>query len=482
MRVSVVFCLAAASALSVAATEHDARACGGCFIRGQSGTVVTDHQMIFSVSTQQTTLYDEIQYSGSPSSFAWVLPIHGQVSVGLSSDVVFGALEQTTQTNIYPPPLPPCLGGGGCFCPGALGDGLDAGSVVVNAVSGGVSVLAQQTIGPYETVQLQSADPNALNAWLAANGYDIPANIQPTIAAYVAEGFDFLVMKLAPGQGVQAMRSVRVTTPGGGVSLPLRMVAAGTGVLVGITLWVIADGSYEPKNFQHFTISPSELTWDWSMSSSDYATVRTRKEVSFNNTAWQIESTLSIPAYAIETLVLQSQNDYTLLSAADGGPSGQTPAQAQLEDLGVLFPEGNGPVRITRLRSDLARAALATDLVLQAAADQTVVSNLYQVTNSVNAPACPAQLPCNCGGTSSSGSSLGRASNGASGSVGSSGPGGSSGATAAPASADIPPLPTRHVGCTVSPSYPGSDIAPHCAVGLVALALMRTQRRARARA
>ena len=70
-------------------------------------------------------------------------------------------------------------------------------------------------------------------------------DIDPIIAAYVNEGFDFLALKLQPGQGVQAMRPVRVTTQGAGLTLPLRMVAAGTGATVGITLWVVADGRYE---------------------------------------------------------------------------------------------------------------------------------------------------------------------------------------------------------------------------------------------
>ena len=91
-------------------------------------------------------------------------------------------------------------------------------------------------------MQLASTNPTALNDWLSANGYVVPAGFQPTIAAYVSEGFDFLALKLAPGQGVSAMRPVRVTTPGAGVQLPLRMVAAGTGATVGVTLWVVSDG------------------------------------------------------------------------------------------------------------------------------------------------------------------------------------------------------------------------------------------------
>src|SRR6202051_1431249 len=82
---------------SLAVTADDARACGGCFHPpSQNGDVITDHRMIFRITPQETSLYDEIEYSGNPQSFAWVLPIHGTVKVGLSSDVVFAALDQST--------------------------------------------------------------------------------------------------------------------------------------------------------------------------------------------------------------------------------------------------------------------------------------------------------------------------------------------------------------------------------------------------
>src|SRR5258708_24875099 len=92
----------------VAGTARDSRACGGCFVRptSQVGTVVTDHRMIFAVSQAQTTLYDQIQYSGSPSEFAWVLPIHGKVGLGVSSDQLFSVINQNTTTTILAPPYP----------------------------------------------------------------------------------------------------------------------------------------------------------------------------------------------------------------------------------------------------------------------------------------------------------------------------------------------------------------------------------------
>src|SRR5450432_4253156 len=93
-----------ALALTIA-SEHEANACGGCFHPPtQTASDITDERMLLSVSQTQTTLYDQIRYAGSPSSFAWVLPIHGTVDVGLSADVLFGSVDTLTATQIPAPP------------------------------------------------------------------------------------------------------------------------------------------------------------------------------------------------------------------------------------------------------------------------------------------------------------------------------------------------------------------------------------------
>jgi hypothetical protein len=395
------------SFLALAAAADDARACGGCFHEPmQNGDPITAHRMVFAVSPQQTTLYDEIEYSGDPQSFAWVLPINGPVTIGLSADVLFAALDTATATTIYAPNVPPCAS---CTCADTAGfAGADA-SVAGDASHGGVNVISQQVVGPYDTVQLQSTDPNALTNWLTANGYSIPSNIDAVIAAYVQEGFDFLALKLQPGQGVQAMRPVRVTSQGAGMTLPLRMVAAGAGPRVGITLWVVADGRYEPTNFPTFTIQPSQLVWDFNAETSNYATVQQAAEVAGNFATWQIESSLQLSPYTIESSVLadSASTDYLAVPAGDAG-AGETADQARTDDLATVFPSSTGTVWITRLRADLSQQALGTDLVLGAAASQTEMSNIYQVTQSVNAPVCPSVPdpcpPCDYGGGSGSSS------------------------------------------------------------------------------
>ncbi len=404
MRARVLLGAMGLGVLSLAASARDARACGGTF-QGptQNPDSVTAHRMIFSVAPQQTTLYDEIEYTGDPQSFAWVLPIAGPVTIGLSSDILFAAIDGATATTIDAPALPACPS---CSCEANAGfSGSGGGSSSGGGGAPPVTVISQQVVGPYDTVQLQSSDPNALTSWLAANGFSIPSNIDPVIAAYVQAGFDFLALKLQPGQGVQAMRPVRVTSPGAGMTLPLRMVAAGTGSQVSITLWVVAEGRYEPTNFPTFTIQPSQLVWDWNTETSNYTTVQQSMESAANFATWQVESSLQLSPYVVESPVLDdtASQDYLDVPAGDAG-AGETADQVRTDDLAAAFPQSSGSVWITRLRADLSQQALGADLALGASADQTELSNVYQVTQSVNAPTCaPVPDPCPpCGGVGSS--------------------------------------------------------------------------------
>ena len=411
---SLVFGTAGALACVVMLGDPPARACGGCFSvpQTQNPTVVTDHRMILSVSVDQTTLYDQIEYSGSPESFAWVLPIAGTASVGLSADVVFDSLNTLTQTTIYAPPT-------NCPAPPQNCNSFGAGADASVALDAGVTILKQEVVGPYETVQLQSTDPQALDNWLTSHGYAIPGDIEPVIQAYVGEGLNFLAMKLVPGATVTSMRPVRVTTPGASPVLPLRMVAAGTGANVGITLWVVAEGRYQPQNFPWFRIQDSELVWDWQLQSSNYTTLRAQKEQASNGTAWEIESSLPLDVPSFTSYVdnggysypyygYDAGSDYLPVDAPDGGDAGgETASQVRDDDLATLF-EGMSPsnVRVTRIRADLSRTALAQDLTLAASSDQSVLTNLRYVKASVGSPVCPSYGYCGDNGGNPNGNNV----------------------------------------------------------------------------
>jgi MYXO-CTERM domain-containing protein len=424
MRAIVVRGSLLALAVCSTATERPASACGGCFIRaGTENSVVTDHRMAFSVSPQQTVLWDQIKYSGNPKAFSWVLPVRSGAILELSHDEWFAALDGLTAP-VITGPVRNCsnsaAGGGGCG--GVSKVSGFASASAAGAGGSGVEVISQSVVGPYDTVTVRSTDPHALETWLDVNGYAIPDSFRPTIAAYVGEGFDFIALRLQPGEGVQSMQPVRVVTQGADAALPLRMVAAGVGAQVGITLFVISEGRYEAQApFFNAVVDDSQLVWRHKDSRSNFQELSQQLMQSNAGRTWLTEfagltslqtSQLcrnaacggnvtggggTVTYYGGQTLAdvylaqcrgkpgLQCPraSSFEAGDDASGDSSGDAACNpdpcADFDDLDVALV-GLHPVDtwVTRMRADLLSSALVEgDLHIQASQPQTPVSNRH---------------------------------------------------------------------------------------------------------
>ncbi len=411
-----VFCSVVLGGAAFLSLERPATACGGCFHPPdpERPTVVTDHRMVLSVGRGKSTLYDQIRYTGNPKEFAWVLPIAGEVEVGISSDALFSGLDAFTQTEIVGPPRncparpADCSDSAGCGFATSASDSF--GSPNAAAAGGEVTVTRQEVVGPYATVQIQSTDPDALTKWLAENGYAIGEDVKPIVRQYVKENFNFLALRLKPGASVQSMRPVRVTSRGPSVVLPLRMVAAGAGANVGITLWTMAEGRYEPQNFPWFRIADEDVAWDWTKDGSNFRDVRAQKTAETFGRGWELESSVSIQSGAFPIAAQrfgggggggfggpQPTSSATALGyEADGAKS---PEQVLADDMSALYDGRSANSRLTRMRADLAKNLLSEDLVLTASADQAPLTNQRQITRELNEPACTVWVGCEANGT-----------------------------------------------------------------------------------
>jgi hypothetical protein len=422
MRTFLPVLFASLAAASVLAAPSDARACGGCFVPQAVSTQVTDHRMAFSVSKQQTILWDQIRYSGDPGEWAWVLPVRAGTEIELSTDSFFAALDAVSNPAVVAPSR---SGGGGGGC--SLGCGASSASALGgdNAVPP-VVVVSQKVVGPYEAVILRSTDTGALVAWLTKNQFAIPAGIQPTIDAYVKEQFDFAALKLRPGQGVRAMKPVRVVFPGADATLPLRMVAAGIGARVGVTLFVLGEGRYQTQNFPSGRVDETQLFWDWKTSKSNYVDLAGAVMKKDGERTWLLEAARhafridpELARWSFSIPGLEETYDAQCATETNGGPlfqdAGSPPPDAGADadpdagagadadadagadpDAGTDTDAGSTPPKVcddldratagmvksqvwlTRLRADLPAAGLAQDLRLEAAPEQKVVPHILQ--------------------------------------------------------------------------------------------------------
>lgn len=367
----------------------DAEACGGCAVPVGEDTQVTGHRMIFATSKTQTSLYDQIEYSGAPEDFVWFLPIKGEVEVKLSSDVLFAFFGQASSPQVLPPPLNCPQPPSGCYDYAAEADGAGSGGDGGGSANGGVEVWSQEVVGPYETVQIKGNSPAVVLSWFDEHGYSVPDDIKPVITAYQQEGFAFLAMQLQPGEGVNAMQPVRVTAPGASLGMPLRMVAAGTGVLTPITLFVVGEGRYETDNFPNLVFDPTPIVFHWDDYTSNYDQLLKGLFQSSNGFGWL---TQSAGRYSKYNLVSQVQQVIDFNPGQSGwGTTDLGEMEHAMQDLEALFAGmDEQSIWLTRLHAQLQRPALANDLMLRAEASQAEVSRFIQAKYSDgNAPSCP---------------------------------------------------------------------------------------------
>ena len=461
-RLGAPMALGLALACALVGYEGNAAACGACFAAQSESTVVNDHRMALMLSKDHTILWDQISYSGNPKEFAYVIPAKPGTRLEPSKEAWFAALDASTRPIIMQP-QPKGYGGGGqggdymggsdyrggggdygggcCSSTTASASGAanNAGPAAADAGAGAplgsgarepVEVVEQNVVGPYETVTLRANEPGALQNWLVANGYAIPAIAGAIIESYVAENFDFIALRLRPGQDVRSMEPIRIVSPGADPSLPLRLMQIGAGAKVGITLWVISEGRYHTGNFPDAAIDFTKLIWDSSQQRSNYQELSQKAMATGEGRAF-ITEYADKPATQITGMTPQPgmlgnpglgiaffstcqidpvQPPWKEAEAgaapdagdpdagadpdagdpdagkidADGGaikPPSWTPEQC--DDLRVATGElHQGDVWVSRLRANLPREALAATLRLEAAPDQSKLDNVHYAQSS----------------------------------------------------------------------------------------------------
>jgi hypothetical protein len=365
---------------SVLVDASPAAACGGCFAPPTGNpTAVDAHRMVLAISPEGTTLWDQIVYEGSPDEFAWVLPIAGVAQVELADNGFFEALTNETLITMQAPAPPrtfcsdPCGNGPFGFSAGAASRESDGSSRPP------VTVYHQGVVGPYETATIGSEDPAALLGWMNDNGYAVDDSLLPVIDHYVELEMSFAVLRLRPGEGIDRMQPVRVTTPGLSTTLPLRMVAAGVAVDLDLELFVFAESRMEASNFGNAEIDRAAITYDWNTRTFDY-------DQRFDDAlfAGSGATTNWVTEFAEPIVEWTSLSTYTSRSA-----SGEINSAA--EDVAIVREALPADAYLTRLRTRLGVNDLREDLALRLSSGGAI-GTFIAVTRELNRaaePVCP---------------------------------------------------------------------------------------------
>jgi hypothetical protein len=92
-----------------------------------------------------------------------------------------------------------------------------------------VTIVERLRVGWVESTTIEAADTVALTAWLATNGFEVPAAAQKALDIYVQRGWSFTVLRLANDDGITGqLDPIRISFDTNRLVYPARLVAAET--------------------------------------------------------------------------------------------------------------------------------------------------------------------------------------------------------------------------------------------------------------
>ena len=236
-----------------------AYACGGFFCQ-QVPIDQAGEQIIFRQDGDLVTAVVLIQYVGPAEDFSWVVPVPGIPEVTVGSDLVFAPLELATRPQFN-------LEVRGEECP-FVRFGLPGGPVIVppgldfaGEAEDGVTILERFAAGPFDITVVSSDDPAAMAQWLEDNNYDLSDRGEELIAPYVAEGMNFVAVRLRQDQGVGDIQPLIMRYRSDKPMIPIRLTAVAALPDMGIIAWILGDARAVPTNYLSVEVNYTRLDW-----------------------------------------------------------------------------------------------------------------------------------------------------------------------------------------------------------------------------
>jgi MYXO-CTERM domain-containing protein len=257
--------------LMLAWMASPAEACGGFFCNRQEPVRQDAERIIFAVDdeTDKVETHVQITYSGPAEEFAWIVPTPAVPELFVSSQALFDQLEAQTvkqfllRTEMH----------GDCIWPPYDSDMVDSDSdwssvADTDDTDGGggfgVVVVAERRVGAYDTVTLAAESSDLLLEWLQSNGYDLPDDLGPALAPYVATDSFFVALKMAKDTDAGDLSPLGLRYDGDTPVVPITLTSVAAAPDLRLRLWMLGEHRMVPSNYLHVTINPLAVDWfDW---------------------------------------------------------------------------------------------------------------------------------------------------------------------------------------------------------------------------
>jgi MYXO-CTERM domain-containing protein len=247
-----------------------AEACGGFFCSrvpiDQAG-----ERIVFGVRDNTVEAHIQIQYQGEAEKFSWVVPMPALPTLEVGSPLIFGYLDGRTQARFTLDWQNSCSGDGRGGP--EMADGAGPPATGSPAEGGGVTVVSQSEVGPYDAAILLAEQATALRNWLVDNGYDLSPQGSQALEPYVGKGNYFVALKLQQNKQVGDLRPIVVRFEGNRPCIPIKLTAIAARPDMPIIAYVLANKRAIPVNYRHVLINPTRI--DWLRFGSNYSQVAT---------------------------------------------------------------------------------------------------------------------------------------------------------------------------------------------------------------
>ena len=310
-----------------------AAACGGFFCNSSAPVEQTGEDIFFYVDEAAGTVsaHIEIEYQGPSEDFAWIVPVATLPEVGVGADELFTLLA----ANLSPLFTLQVAVEGECKSDGK-GVINFAGSSFYSSdetyvTSGGVTVVDQVAVGPYDAVTLLADSTTALVDWLTEHGYDLPPAIETVLTPYVSSGQYFVALKLQKDKDTGDIVPLVLTYAGTTASIPIQLTSIAATPDMRLRVNILGSRRAVPESYLHLEINPFAVDWWNSGDNYDDVVTLAAKEAGGHGFATDFAgappdlSDIDSPAWDTDQLGRTTDVvDFLLLVQAQGYPAAET--------------------------------------------------------------------------------------------------------------------------------------------------------------
>lgn len=259
---TLVGSLLAVTALAILPAQ--ASAFCGFYVGGAGGELFADATQVVLLRDGTTTVLSmQNRYDGPAEDFAMVIPVPAvlqQTDVKTLDDALFAKVDTLTSPRLVEyweqDPCAPDEEWAFDASPSAGGNNRQDDNS-----PGTVTVEAQFSVGEYDIVVLSSDQGTALDSWLGANNYAVPAGAAPYYQPYINAGMYFFVAKVDPSKvtfgpnGKALLSPIRFNYTNPDFVLPIRLGMINSNGQQDLIVNILArDQRYETSNYPNVFI------------------------------------------------------------------------------------------------------------------------------------------------------------------------------------------------------------------------------------